>query len=287
MEIFKVNLLVMVRTKLSFWNIKDMFKDNPYYNVIEIKQIQDMQQNISPSGRDQSIIVYEAADDIAIAEYQIRKFRQQLPQAKLMVLSPHSSKESIVRLIRSGMNSFVIQPYKAEYFKERIVELANSTSIRNIEVVAFDLRKYLVGEMIKARKGDYPVTFVLATITIPEKDNQTCPGCEYTFFLNKMAEAIAEICWETDLYFRLNPKHLLGIFPFCNVQNSKLIIQKIEDKYNDVIRSNQLPTGYQIVTVSASYPEDASSMEEIVNSLSRRMKTKIPDDDAETLLPGE
>lgn len=287
MSMQKVNLLVMMKTKMGFYMIKNIYKEDPLYDVIEINNIRDIYKIISMNIKQRCVIIYESSFDISLAESEITKIKEYNPYVKLLVLSPNSKKDLIIRFIKCGVNNFIIMPFEDVYLKEKILELAKSITIRNIEAVSFNFTKYISGEITKANKGNYDLTLILATIIFPKEEKSILSEYEYEFFLNKISNIMVEISWETDLYFKLHPKHLLGVFPFCNRENSSIIIKRIEDEYNKIIEHNQLPTGYNIVTSCSTFPENASSVDEILNSLAINMKSQNNDtDDVDLVFKG-
>jgi hypothetical protein len=132
-------------------------------------------------------------------------------------------------------------------------------------VLQFNLKKFLESEIHKAKKGNY--CFSLLKLQF---DSST--GAEASVPFYQYAESIynemKSLFWESDLYIRHGYQCHLGFFPFCNLTNRKLIIDKIESRFEHFKLMEPNTRDYSITYTFASYPTDGETVSELLRNLS-------------------
>lgn len=270
-----INILAFVTNKTLFIRIKNIFQ-NHHILVHEVEsenqlinKIEDLKSNICCI-----IIDCDQADRRSVEKlHKIRMINNNIP---IVVTTFNKNKLFYMDAINCGVNDFIIKPFSDILLYERINKYIDSYKNKNVEIISLDLMQYLNGELEKAEKGNFPLSFMLTTILTEDK-NVFFNKMEYNYYLRKYYDEISTLFWNTDIFIRFNSKYYLGVFPFCNINNSEIIKEKINKIYNQLIETEIIPKELKMVTEFASYPENADNLNTLLEVLKSKIKDQVPD----------
>jgi two-component system, chemotaxis family, chemotaxis protein CheY len=194
----------------------------------------------------------------------------------IIVISSETDRNYYINAIRWGVTSFLIKPFKEDALRSKLLECYHSQSEKAVDMITFDLEKYLLGEFRKAEKGSYGISFMIATIMLDDPEGQGNLMSQ-AYYLNLLFEAMRLLFWDTDAFIRLNSKYFLGVFPFCGRKNLPILTHKINTAFNSLCISRNLPVYVKLVTAFASYPEDSQKFLELQRILADKVRSQMGD----------
>lgn len=216
----------------------------------------------------------DAHDDKGLAICKaVRAINKTVP---IVVLSSEQDKNYYVTAIRCGVSSFIVKPFKDDSIRVKLMECYHAQSDKSVEMITFDLEKYLLGEFRKAEKGHFSLSFMFATVQLddPEEQDNTM---SHTYYLNLFYETIKKLFWDTDAFIRYNSKYYLGVFPFCGQKNVETLSGKMYTAFNELYKTKNMPSYVKLVTAFASYPDDSEKFLDVQRMLSDRVRIKMGD----------
>jgi CheY-like chemotaxis protein len=203
----------------------------------------------------------------------IRSINKTVP---VVVLSSEQDRSYYVNAIRWGVSSFIVKPYKDEAIRSKLLECYHAQSEKSVEIISFNLEKYLLGEFRKAEKGRFSLSFMFATVALDDPEEQGNMMSQ-TYYLNLFYETIRHLFWDTDAFIKLNSKYYLGVFPFCGQKNVETLMKKVTASFNTLYSAKNMPAYVRMVTAFASYPEDGTKFLDVQRALSDRVRAKMGD----------
>lgn len=203
----------------------------------------------------------------------VRKVSKTVPA---IMVSSETDKNYYVSAIRWGVTSFLVKPFKDEAVRGKLMECYRAQSEKNVEIITFNLERYLLGEFRKAEKGKYGISFMFATVTLDDPDEEG-NVMSLGYYLNLLYETIRHLFWDTDAFIRLNSRYYLGVFPFCGERNIESLMKKVRKSFNALHVQKQMPAYVHLVTAFASYPDDGRNFLEVQRALADRVRMNVGD----------
>lgn len=194
----------------------------------------------------------------------------------IVVISSETDKAYYINAIRTGVSSFIVKPFKDDSLKHKLLECYQTISDKSVEMITFNLEKYLLGEFRKAEKGRFPLSFMFATVLLEdpeERENLT----SQVYYLNLLYDTIRGLFWDTDAFIKLNSRYYLGVFPFCGRDNVETISQKIHKPFNALYITKNMPTYVRLVTAFSTYPDDSNKFLDLQRLLADRVRATVGD----------
>ena len=202
-----------------------------------------------------------------------RNYHKSVP---IIMLSSEKDKLFFVNAIKWGVTSFVIKPFQEDTLRNKLLECSPSVTEKNAEMITFDLHKYLKGEHRKAEKGGFCLSLMFATVVLMDAEDHNDVASQ-SYYSSLFYESIKGLFWDTDAFIKFNSKYYLGVFPFCGQINLITVRQKINDAFNALYTDKNMPEYVKLVTVFATYPDDAQKFEELQKALVDRVKEMVAD----------
>lgn len=194
----------------------------------------------------------------------------------VIVLSSEKEKFFYVDAIRWGVSGFVVKPLGDDILKAKLVECYHAQAETNVEMITFDLEKYLLGEFRKAEKGHFTLTFMFATVKLDDPEEQG-NAMSHAYYLNLFYDTIKKLFWDTDAFIRYNARYYLGVFPFCGKANIITLEGKMHAAFTELYSSRGMPAYVRLVTAFSSYPDDGTRFLDVQRVLSDRARVLMGD----------
>jgi CheY-like chemotaxis protein len=194
----------------------------------------------------------------------------------VIVLSSEQDKGYYMNAIRWGVTGFVIKPFRGDTLRSKLLECYRAQGEKSVEMITFDLEKYLRGEFRKAEKGGFSLSFMYATVWLDDPEEKG-NAMSRAYYLNLFYETIKELFWDTDAFIRYNSKYYLGVFPFCGKDNIATLEGKMMSAFSELYSSRGLPAYVKLVTAFSSYPDDGERFLDVQKVLSDRVRMKMND----------
>ncbi len=203
---------------------------------------------------------------------QVKAQRSSIP---VVVLTSIGKKEVITRCLYEGANDYILKPFKDEYLKEKLLKYINIEKFTETTVLQFNLKNFLEGEIHKAKKGSYCFSLMKLQFDSGAKGDVATPNSGVYQCAESIFNEMKSLFWESDLYIRYGYLCHLGFFPFCNQTNRKLIIDKIESRFEHFKSMEPNMRDYSITYTFASYPADGETVAELLSNLSVNINDDI------------
>lgn len=199
----------------------------------------------------------------------IKKVRSSIP---VVILTSISKKSVITQCLLEGAADYILKPFEDEYLKEKLLKYINIESLTEQTVLKFNLKNYLESEIYKAKKGKY--YFSLLMIQFDSCSGYNAASQKYSFyhFAEPVYKELKSLFWESDLYIQHGFQSHLGFFPFCDQNNTKIIIHKILDKFEEYKNAEPNMSNYSIHHAFATYPTDGKTASDLLHSLAVKKK---------------
>lgn len=203
---------------------------------------------------------------------QVKAQRSSIP---VVVLTSIGKKEVITRCLREGAADYILKPFKDEYLKEKLLKFINIEKMTESTVLQFNLKSFLESEIHKAKKGNYCFSLLKIQFDSSVKEETAVPNQNFYQYAESIYNEMKSLFWESDLYIQHGLQCQLGFFPFCDRTNRKLVIDKIEARFERFKLIEPNLKGYSITYQFASYPTDGETVSALLNNLSVNIETDI------------
>lgn len=223
-----------------------------------------------------------SGEDAFMIMKKIRETHETLP---IVILTTISKRSLFIKGIQHGAVDYILLPLHEENFMKRTMKHLNiennSTETADLTLdkasPEIDFQQYLSREFKRAVKGSYSLSIVMCTFfKILEEFNEEIEN-EYILLNNKVYDEFKSLFWETDLFVKYGSQSFIGIFPFSDEKNTTVILNKIENSFENIKIENEKYKYYNVENVFVTYPFDGSSQEDLLEKLSNKMKTAITD----------
>lgn len=199
----------------------------------------------------------------------------------IIILTSNTRKNFIIKAVLEGATDFVLKPFDNKAFYNKICAYLSSDfssfkkSPNGIELITFNLSRYLSGELKKSRKGNYAVSLMFSSYMISEHDKKVY---ENSLIEKYIYDNIREIFWDTDIFIRFGSRYYMGVFPFCDVGNTKIIDNKIHESFNNIKVAHPKLNGCNIHNTFVTFPIDADEPQALFDVLLGKVNMQINED---------
>ena len=192
----------------------------------------------------------------------------------VVMLTSVGRRDVITQCLKEGAADYILKPFKDDYLKERLLKYINLESLTESTVINFNLKNFLDGEIYKAKKGKYPFSLLCVQFHSSSEDESTLPQNSFYAYADFIYREIKSLFWEADLYIQHGFQRHLGFFPFCDEPHTKIIINKIDEKFEDLKFTEPSIINYNITYAFATYPTNGTETQELLNVLTAKSKGK-------------
>jgi len=254
--------------------------------------------NVDVLGASNSIELYDSLDtfkeniDLLLIDINLsgedafiimKKIRESYGTLPIVILTTVGKRSQFIKGIQNGAVDYILLPLNEENFMKRALKHLKSKN-NTLEITNLTLeqtkpetnfQQYLSLEFKRAVKGNYSLSIVLCTFfRIIEEFNEEVEN-EYILLNNHLYEEFKSLFWETDLFVKYGSQSFIGIFPFSNENNTVVILNKITAAFEKIKIKNEKYKYYNLENVFVTYPFDGSYQDDLLETLSEKMKTAI------------
>ena len=259
------NIVLLDQNSIVKSRIKDIFSSSDiseHHKIVlfEAANRRDFLRIMAQTGCNIDLIISETVidsknnfDGISLINL-VKSKRSSIP---VILLTSDSRKDVITRYLREGAADYILKPFKDEYLKERLLKYINLESLTESTVINFNLKNYLDSEIYKAKKGNYVFSLLSLQFHSSAEDESELSENSFYTYSDLIFQEIKGLFWESDLYIQHGFQSHLGFFPFCDEAHIKVILRKIDKKF-DALKDFEPNIGnYCIACAYATYPTDA------------------------------
>lgn len=201
----------------------------------------------------------------------VKKKRSSIP---VIILTSIDKKDVITRCLLEGAADYILKPFEDEYLKEKLLKYINMESLTEQTILKFNLKNFLESEIYKAKKGKTCFSLLLVQFYSSSEDDATSTKYAFYHFAEPLYQQLKSLFWESDLYIQHGFQSHLGFFPFCDQKNTKIIIDKICNKFKEYKDSEPNMSSYTIIHAFVTYPSDGETASELLNQLSENLSVQ-------------
>lgn len=186
-----------------------------------------------------------------------------------IVFTPFLTKKTFLDGLAIGASDYILQTISDEDLKKRL----NKYLVEDVQSplpfnVIIDLRRLLSGEIQKANKGYYELTFFFSSI-YDESDREILK--EHTTIISKF---FSNSYWETDSLIVYGNNNLLSVFPFCNLETIPLVEKKLQHLFAEIKNIHPEMGKYKLVNTYATFPEEGINLGDILQIIYKKIDLK-------------
>ncbi len=208
----------------------------------------------------------------------VGKIREDYPVLPIVILTTLNSKQDFIHGLKVGASDYLLKPFNEDTFVKRILNPSQlrllSTTHQKIDTV--DINTLIHTEMVKAKKGNYTITFGVAQYFNARNENSLNVEIEYETVSEKFFPGLKSIFWETDFVLRYGSQIFIFVLPFCPKTEVPIVKKKIETFSSNFMSFHKL-TDYKFISTFSTYPDenelDFDIIDRLVNNINR-MKQK-------------
>jgi len=197
----------------------------------------------------------------------ISKIRSRETNLPIIVLTTNKKRNFHIKGIQLGVSDLILIPFKDSTLYSKAQRYVDDKRNSYIELVSFDFDNYLQGEIRKAQKGNFPVSLMFTTLVIDEETDFEVDELEHNYYSNIYFNEIKKLFWKTDIFIRFHTRYFLGVFPFCSKSNSKIIEDKVFNRFENLLKERMVPTSFKPVINFSTFPEDSEDLFALQNIL--------------------
>jgi len=214
------------------------------------------------------LIVHESIIDLVIIdvmmeEYEksfdfIKTVKKKIPSAPIIVLSASLSKPVLVNTLRLKVADIVVKPFDDETVESKIfahLKSRDKSLDRTIDSDHDQIRKVLRQEIFKSKKGDYPITIMMAVFYNPEETQSWERIKKHNIISERFTDQMKSVFNEMDTLFTYESNTLLAIIPFCSFIKRNIVKNKIIRGSKDVLEAIGQPNS-QFALTMRTFPEE-------------------------------
>lgn len=209
-------------------------------------------------------------DDPTLVE-RMQDFRKKHARIPLVIFTSASTRKVFVSAVKMGASDFILKSTDEKTLIRRIKKnIAKSKGIVEgrgaDDKMTLDVRRYLSGEIRKAQKGHYDLTFCFSKV-VDQNDLQMPVHLPEGFY-----EHLQTIYWETDELILMNGNRFVSFFPFCGKKDSYIVESKLQTSFDRLKAVYPKLKDYELDNDYVTFPEDGLTKDEILSRMIREMK---------------
>lgn len=270
-----------------------------HFNIIILDPVNVIRQKVSQILEKDHIKVFEAEQsmeffnilkkdehtiDMIITEIELRgedgfeiikKIKDIENHIPIMILTANSKKDLIIKAIQKGANGIIIKPFEGAILREKIMKILNKKEMKINDRVNLNLPTLIQKELVKAKKGKYEVSVLMANFFKPVDNFTNELEQEYHRLSPSIYDSLKPLFWETDYFVQYGSQTFIGIFPFCNKENTLVIEKKMEEKFKELKNINKAMDNFFLEKVFITYPTDENNSSDTLIKATELLKKSI------------
>ncbi len=258
-------ILILVKLRTLAIRIKKAL-ENEGVCVVDIENENKFISTINNTTADISMVILDLEVSENYAYELVKEVRKKLSNVPIILLSSGKSKKFYVNAMLNGATDFVVKPFNNQTLVTKVLKYLNDDKATNVEFVTLDLNRFIKGELKKASKGNFPISLMFLHF-----DCQTELNIDNYKINAFIFENIQDLFWDTDVFIRFASKYYLGVFPFCDEKNTKIITEKLNQRFIELQKENEFLENYTLISKFVSYPFDTNEHSKVYNILIDRI----------------
>lgn len=257
----KKTILLVTRTDLLQFRMESIFTDINHELTITHSRI-DAIHKLNYFNNAFDLFILDLDDDIEMFSL-IDEIKNRKINKPIILLSSFNDKATFIKAIKLGVDDFIIKPFDDErmtstinkYLRNKIIEVRNE--VRNYQ-------KDLSLEIKRAKKGAYPITFIVFNFM----------GKNKLFLANMFMRKLLAEKWDTDKALFYSKDVIIGIFPFSGQKNLRVIEEKMKFYYSDLKTEKSIYEESDLIVNSLIYPTQIIGYEELIHEIEKTLGSK-------------
>lgn len=250
------------------------------YDIVEIDSYSELLPRLMRNKDKIKLIIMDInvnGEDGLKAIEDMRSHEMALP---IIISTSENSRETFLRGLRLGVQGYILKPFSDDFVLNRVIRtlsMGDETIKKNIEKassLAFlsgdqeidlsrEYEKYIAGEYLRAKKGNYSVSF----LNMDFKNSKEEYSGSQSLMLDYIYSYMQEKLWHTDTVLQYKNSNFIGIYPFCKKENVPILLEKIQKDFLDFVEKEpefkQTSLDIDVVT----YPEDGIKIEDLLSKI--------------------
>ena len=264
------NILVYEKMQSVQYRIEEIINSTNLTSIL-VNTKTEFMSKFKRLGYQTGLIILDISSNIDI-EF-IEKINRLNPDLPIVVITDKQDKEFFIKLLRIGVQDFIIKPFNDDIFIKKILNYPYENYIGDISEITFEPCKYLKSEFRKAEKGKFQVAVVLFVFLKMNDSGQS----NLIDIRDNIFMEFQSLFWDTDLFFKLDRKYFLGILPFCSEENISIVEAKMNKKLTELTRVNPSLSSTMLDSVYTIFPDSNLVAEKALGDLIAQLHKKHPD----------
>ncbi|HEY5584110.1 MAG TPA: hypothetical protein VIK78_06425 [Ruminiclostridium sp.] len=194
----------------------------------------------------------------------------------LIALSEEPRRIFFVRAIIAGATDFIVKPFEESLLLGRLSNakksLSNDSYSFNLQVSSLEMLRI---ELIKSKKGNYPLSFGLITFFKPVIKYNAKLEQQYRKDLPEVFSELGKSLFETDNKQLLGSQSMLVSLTFCNKEKISLVENKVLKLFQKLKIQHPSINDYLMAQVFIPGYEDVFEPVDILNTMMSMMDKAI------------
>lgn len=199
----------------------------------------------------------------------------------VFILTANSKRQTFIRGIAEGASDYILKPFEDDYLLQKVVRILDKKKLETTlhsnsgNELVFDVQSYINTELKKAEKGKYEITIIMISFFIPVKEVDVHIEQKYIQVSELFYEKFKNVLWNTDILEQYGSQTFIGVFPYCGVDNTDKLRNKLMVSFEDVKKENKEVDFFQLAISTITYPSEAKNAKELLSTLGLRIKNEI------------
>ena len=198
--------------------------------------------------------------------------KRRAKETPIIVLTSGAKRNYFVEAMLQGATDFIIKPFNESTLVTKAFKYLMPDTDNQIELVSLDLQKYIRGELQKAEKGKFPLSLMFLNF-----ENGARELSKDTRSSTVLFDGIRDLFWDTDIFMKFGAKYYLGVFPFCDEQNTEIVKQKMKARFEELKASDPALSEFAMMSIFVSYPFDTPDASKVYDLLIQRIRDTFED----------
>lgn len=182
----------------------------------------------------------------------IEKIKSDAPSVPIVILTALGKRVDIIRGLKAGAVDYILKPFEDETIKKRVfshLEKRDHALDKNLKADQKEILSILRSEIVKSKKGRYPLTILMAVFYDPQNTQRWSRSKSFNEATERFTESLKNIFFETDYVYTFEANTMIAILPFCPKENIGIIDAKLEKKGQEMLEK----AGFDNNMMSFSY----------------------------------
>ncbi|MBH1939574.1 response regulator [Mobilitalea sibirica] len=271
----KKNIMIHDNLNVVRNKVKEILKEEEYFFLEASSLLESI--NILKDYEDKLDMIIIDVDFNEEDFEVIRKLKDKSKDTPILVITANNKKETIMQAINEGITNIMLKPFEQVVFQQKVFKLLMPTETEIFEEVTFNLENFITSELSKAKKGNYEVSILMSKVISPD-DNINLEEYIYKIELKGIYEGLESLFWETDVFLKYSFDTFIGVFPFCDKNNTQVILDKINKKFELMKEGSENLQEINLTNSFVTYPEDGLEYEELFQKMIEGTTAQKPEE---------